>query len=364
VYLKESFTFYDAIRSRKYFEGLSHENKPEIYLKKLRFYARFILVCLLYAKKTFAITLRNELSDCIKTYENLFSQNIAEWKTLIVEFDLFCKFDMIVKITDNSDWMIYKMNHGKEVNGFSDAIIMSNQENQIKFSELSLNMFRVHSSLLKSEKQPKTTLLYRPTIFDLQTTLANATIEFISPNQSILLYISADSNKDHIKMKKQDPIDSTLVLEDLIPFTRKPIFAIFESQYGEMMQPTENKFSQPFVVICSNNPNSILTLFLTSPIQAFYYLNKIFEMDLNTWTKLNTIFETEIEKITESLRIISSTFDYYLNNSIAKNYLLRFVFARVVLEMNGEPLPTIFPEIPKQFYTNEVVTNLINMLKQ
>lgn len=43
----EASSFFTAIRDRKYFAHISKENRPEQAVKKLRYYARFIIVCLL-----------------------------------------------------------------------------------------------------------------------------------------------------------------------------------------------------------------------------------------------------------------------------------------------------------------------------
>lgn len=47
AYLLESSSFFTAIRERKYFAHMSKEDVPEQAVKKLRYYARFIIVCLL-----------------------------------------------------------------------------------------------------------------------------------------------------------------------------------------------------------------------------------------------------------------------------------------------------------------------------
>lgn len=56
-YLNESFAFFSAIRTRDYYSKANKEEKPDLMIKKLRYYARFILVCLLLGK----MKLANEL---------------------------------------------------------------------------------------------------------------------------------------------------------------------------------------------------------------------------------------------------------------------------------------------------------------
>lgn len=50
-YLMEAFVFYEAIRSRQYFKEVLDTKNPMLMVKKLRYYARFVVVCLLLNKK-------------------------------------------------------------------------------------------------------------------------------------------------------------------------------------------------------------------------------------------------------------------------------------------------------------------------
>lgn len=49
-YLNEAFSFYSAIRHRGYYCKASKEERAELMVKKLRYYARFIVVGLLLKK--------------------------------------------------------------------------------------------------------------------------------------------------------------------------------------------------------------------------------------------------------------------------------------------------------------------------
>lgn len=49
-YLNEAFSFYAAIRSRGYYSKAAKEERSDLMVKKLRYYARFIVVCLLLKK--------------------------------------------------------------------------------------------------------------------------------------------------------------------------------------------------------------------------------------------------------------------------------------------------------------------------
>jgi hypothetical protein len=49
-YLNEAFSFYSAIRARGYYSKASKEERADLMVKKLRYFARFIVVCLLLKK--------------------------------------------------------------------------------------------------------------------------------------------------------------------------------------------------------------------------------------------------------------------------------------------------------------------------
>jgi hypothetical protein len=69
-YLNEAFSFYAAIRGRSYYNRHSREersphDRTDLMVKKLRYYARFIVVCLLLKKMKLVRDLVRELSKQI-----------------------------------------------------------------------------------------------------------------------------------------------------------------------------------------------------------------------------------------------------------------------------------------------------------
>lgn len=53
-YLMEAYSFFTAIHERKYFANVTKEEASDQAIKKLRYYARFIIVCLLLNRLTTA----------------------------------------------------------------------------------------------------------------------------------------------------------------------------------------------------------------------------------------------------------------------------------------------------------------------
>lgn len=67
-YLNEAYQFYAAIRGRAYYSRAIKEDRPDLMVKKLRYYARFIVVCLLLKKMKLVRELIVELDKQIQEY--------------------------------------------------------------------------------------------------------------------------------------------------------------------------------------------------------------------------------------------------------------------------------------------------------
>lgn len=67
-YLNEAYQFYAAIRGRAYYSRAIKEDRPDLMVKKLRYYARFIVVCLLLKKMKLVRELIVELDKQVQEY--------------------------------------------------------------------------------------------------------------------------------------------------------------------------------------------------------------------------------------------------------------------------------------------------------
>lgn len=89
-YLNEAFAFYSAIRSRGYYSKATKEERPDLMVKKLRYYARFLVVCLLLKKMKLVHDLVRELAkhidDYVVTYE---PDDSHEWSLVLSEIKSF-----------------------------------------------------------------------------------------------------------------------------------------------------------------------------------------------------------------------------------------------------------------------------------
>lgn len=88
-YLLESFVFYDAIRERHYFKDVLEAKNSALMVKKLRFYARFIVVCLLLNRDDYVKKLMDELIVLVDDYQNTFKPTDSEWGVVLSEITTF-----------------------------------------------------------------------------------------------------------------------------------------------------------------------------------------------------------------------------------------------------------------------------------
>ncbi|XP_069465535.1 protein SCAI isoform X1 [Ambystoma mexicanum] len=244
-YLNEAFSFYSAIRQRSYYSQVNKEDRPELVVKKLRYYARFIVVCLLLNKLDIVKELVKELSDEIEDYTHRFNtEDQVEWNLVLQEVAAFIEADPVMVLNDDNTIVIIAnrliegssplLEQGMIVGQLTlaDALIIGNCNNQVKFSELTVDMFRMLQALerepmnlssqmnkpglqmwlggcpLQSPEQllpvshedptekpakrenPHKYLLYKPTFSQLFTFLA-ASFKELPANSVLLIYLSA-----------------------------------------------------------------------------------------------------------------------------------------------------------------------------
>ncbi|XP_060768879.1 protein SCAI isoform X3 [Neoarius graeffei] len=325
-YLNEAFSFYSAIRQRSYYYQVNKEDRPELVVKKLRYYARFIVVCLLLNKMDLVKVLVKELSEEIEDYTQRFNtEDQLEWNLVLQEVATFVEADPVTILNDDNA-VVVKSNRMQEggvpqlepgmVVGqltLADALIVGNCNSQVKFSELTIDMFRMLQALERepvnlatqttkpgtlvredsctlptsitepSEKptkreNPHKYLLYKPTFSQLYTFLS-ASFKELPANSVLLVYLSATGVFPSGRVEYEGPYDFGGVLTntnrdvvngeavqkrnqaqkemhclhpgDLYPFTRKPLFIIVDSSNSMAYKNFCNLFGQPLVCLLS-----------------------------------------------------------------------------------------------------------------
>ena len=389
-YLDESFTFYNAIEERKYFENLTNEkNLKSIFIKKLRYYLRFIVVCILQKKNKKIISIIESFKENLKKFQEIINEeekmnfelstsylsignekNIQDWKLVIKELENFLKFKNLIQISKEKQLVVFQKDFNFiESNSMSIGIIVGNNDKQIKYSELSLDMYRMLQSLERREKNPKKILLYRPTFSLLFNSISNSFHE-MKKNEILFLYLNSNSNDKSILMRENE----ILSIEDLMPFTRKPLFLIVESKFTNSIIPTKNRFESPLIGLFSNDLNEsidgigMLTWFLSNPIESLCYLFEIENISNDIYEKLDQIlnkFYDEIIILLISLNEeLNPSFKYFLGNSFTRKFLLRFIIYTSFLNiLSKKNLPIIYPELSKEIFKDSIFKSTFQKIK-
>lgn len=476
-YLSESYIFYEAILSREYFkegslQGLNLANK------QLRFLARFLMVCLVLNRREILLQLVNQLKTFVDECKRTFQEtDFKEWKLVVQEIVRFLKADTTfmnirplrysLVLDPHPDSLPHVATSVTKRNlRLRDAILSSYHHNEVKFSELTLDTFRMLQSLewepsgsfyqssdTKTGQNgapgpsrinhsqdifdptlppnPRKAVLYRPSVTHFIAVLAT-TCEELPPDGVLLIYLSAsgrvvqaissssgtgtstDTTENIVRnfqshtiyddATSSSPFSSpchslslssrrigdcksyhTACLQfgscgtgglnciypcDLVPFTRRPLFVVIDSDYsetfkcisgaekGEAVAMLLSPSSSPPVAESSRHPNeSLFTIFLTAPLQAFCLLLGFSgsDIDMEMFNKADKLLSLSLNEWGTTLAT-SDTLDpvwaQVLNDPFLRRLLLRFIFCRAALTLYSltfnkkEFLPECVPSLP------------------
>ncbi|XP_036384079.1 protein SCAI-like [Megalops cyprinoides] len=409
-YLNEAYSFYSAIRQRSYYYQVNKEDRPELVVKKLRYYARFIVVCLLLNKMDLVKVLVKELSEEIEEYTQRFNtEDQLEWNLVLQEVAAFVMADPVVVLNDDNTAVVTsnrlqeggvpQLEQGMVVGQLTlaDALIIGNCNNQVKFSELTIDMFRMLQALEREpvnlatqatkpgtlepserpakRENPHKYLLYKPTFSQLYTFLS-ASFKELPANSVLLVYLSAtgvfptgctdyegpydfggvltNTNRDVVNgetvQKKNQAQKEMHCLHpgDLFPFTRKPLFIIVDSSNSTAYKNFSNLFGQPLVCLLSptvypksmkdqSQRGSLFTLFLYSPLMAFLFICDLCSLRQGLWEKaqefLRKVYRDIGQLVTHSHSIDQAFLQFY-GDEFLRLLLIRFVFCSAVLRLH------------------------------
>ncbi|KZV21806.1 protein SCAI [Dorcoceras hygrometricum] len=151
-YLSESYVFYEAILTREYFKDGLHQD-INLASKQLRFIARFLTVCLVLNRREVVYQLVNQLKmlldECKRTFQET---DFKEWKLVIQEIVKFLKVDTAFMnnrplrysvVLDPQPDSLPIVLEAKRNLKLRDALLCSYHPNEVKFSELTLDTFRM-----------------------------------------------------------------------------------------------------------------------------------------------------------------------------------------------------------------------------
>uniref|UniRef100_A0A8D8SC46 Protein SCAI n=1 Tax=Cacopsylla melanoneura TaxID=428564 RepID=A0A8D8SC46_9HEMI len=159
-YLNEAYAFYLAIRSRAYYSRAAKEDRSDLMVKQLRYYARFIVVCLLLRKMQLVRELVMELDKHIVDYTTTYEpDDQMEWSLVLEEIKSFVKGDCIVNVLhadSNPICLSHRLSplttppveKSTMMNlSLQEVVVIGNSCNQVKFNELSMDMYRIAQTL-------------------------------------------------------------------------------------------------------------------------------------------------------------------------------------------------------------------------
>ncbi|RKP40464.1 protein SCAI, partial [Dimargaris cristalligena] len=322
-YLLESYIFYYAIRERAYFRDITDAKNPALLVKKIRFYARFIVACVLLNDDELALQLLTESQAMIDQYSRKFRPvDSKEWQLVMQEISTFLEAERkVIPRSPTGQLLSVPLRASeppvspKEPPRFhlQEAVLVGGYSSQFKFSELTVDVYRMtqalefepSQSIIMTSNQPSDIfsdppnhgaakevgalrhvnphkhLLFRPTYSNLMQNISQA-FKDTSDQTALLLYLSAPGVKvtkpdaalengfvggiatRSSKSSSDKPGDGSDVAQvsnclhpaDLIPFTRKSMFLIVESTNSVVFKNIPRIFNQPFICLMSPTESS------------------------------------------------------------------------------------------------------------
>ncbi|KAH6560057.1 hypothetical protein BASA50_003204 [Batrachochytrium salamandrivorans] len=454
-YLYESFIFYEAIRDRMYFKDVLEAKNAPLMIKKLRYYARFAVVCLLLNRTEMVKNLTDEVGVLIEDYTSTFNPSDSdEWNVVLLELSMFMEVERRLAPVDMEGNILHFPNRIQNQNTLKfdkdgapklklqEAILVGNYANQIKFSELTLDMYRVLQSLerepnsLPNQVRPavpqgdpmtstesregaddvdKSTatrrtnphkyLLYRPTFAQLSLYIATA-FKDLSENSAMFIYLSADGAKrtsqtesyaggvstavNYNRKPALDKIDPdqhtlthTLHPHDLVPYTRKPMFVIVDSNNSVAFKNFPKVFNQPLVCLMSpteypasikdtSHIGGLFTLFLHAPVKGFTFVCDQSQLSTDIWSQCVVHSDATEKLITELIEKdtnIDKSYKRFTQDDFLRNFVVRYILCYLILEhhvafKDAKHLPSVYPTIPQSIMTApELIVKIHELVK-
>lgn len=457
-FLNESLTYYQEIKKHNYYKEDLSLQRSFILQRTLRFHARFLLICLLTDKLKIG---ENVLSDFALTSAQLATEKLvqpnfqnhqllAEEMKYIVMNIVNCivrsregrmSYSGLVRINPQIVFSTRNRNNGafgghvsrdnhssSTTKGLKlhSAILVDNKPNSYSFSELSISLLRMMHSLeynyqqITPEQQnewknPRKYLLRNITIPKLLNYVSNNFYEMPS-NNYILLYLSSTVHDDTLAnynstnglfMSSSGNGQHILHPEDILPFLRKPMMLIIDSdKQNSFIQLTQKTFDVPvmtlfapigswqlhqcplphdsiytkiqgkYLQVFGNKKDSIFNLFLNDSLGALCRMTNVDQISSDTRDECNNVINAFFAKLADEIfgcAKCSQTLMMFMGDDFARVLILRFIFCRLVLINLKLPadvedfdvlLPSSNPQIPAEIYESDACKNVVKDLCQ
>ncbi|KAM6567988.1 hypothetical protein CsatA_027116 [Cannabis sativa] len=371
-YLHEAFIFYDAILTRDYFNFHSHSNASphdiSLASKHLRFISRFLMVCLLLNRREMVQQLLNQLrlllDECKRTFKET---DFKEWKLVLQELVRFLKYDtnfMNIRplrysvVLDTFSDSLSPHNCSRNLR-LRDAVLASYHHNEVKFSEVTLDTFRMlqclewepcgsfyQSNLTKNghngpsaapkdildptlPPNPRKAVLYRPSITHFLAVVATI-CEELPPDGILLIYLSASGARytdttspsplgsvlERLDPSSEQPEECSSALNsgclhfgtrgngginciypsDLVPFTRRPLFLVIDGDSNEAFEAINGAAKGEMAAILLSPRSSYHCTSTGSPLHSTGSLFTVFlTAPLQAFCLLLCISDSDVE---------------------------------------------------------------------
>ncbi|KAJ1926478.1 hypothetical protein IWQ60_003753 [Tieghemiomyces parasiticus] len=158
-YLLESYTFYFAIRDRAYFRDIPETKNSALFIKKIRFYARFIVACVLLSDDDMAWRLLEESQALLDHYFRTCKPvDSKEWQLVMQEISTFLEAERRViprglgsqqrlpVARRTCEHAIPSVDSAGRFH-LQEVVVVGGYPTQFKFSELTVDMYRMIMSL-------------------------------------------------------------------------------------------------------------------------------------------------------------------------------------------------------------------------
>jgi len=397
LYLKEAYVFYEAIRSRGYFQDVIAEQSVALVVKKLRYFARFCLVCLLLDRRVKAEELMEELTHNCDEYAQTFNEpDAVEWTGVTDELRMFLAATHVVRVVGVSELQQLPL---YDPAGLTDAsptslklevaVLVGAGSSQIKFSEMPLEVFRVTTAIEASNSAdqsasrcPTKHLHFSPSFDRLFVTVSSVVKELPDESSAVLLYIGADAYEANGRKGlmlgdggQAAGAAGAFFPEDVTPFTRRPLFLVLDSPGPTGFQDCKSLFGQPLVVLMApaETPmevpstqaiGSLFNLFLTHPLHALCAACNIEELESEVYaaaeSSLSALFGSIFEELSSS-EAVDPSIKSMMGDTVLCNLLFRYVFFSVVAQCHvhfrEKPscCPAISPALPEEIVSSEAL---------
>ncbi|CAI0385134.1 unnamed protein product [Linum tenue] len=411
-YLTESYVFYDAILTREYFkEGLLQD--LNLANKQLRFLARFLMVCLVLNRRDVVHQLVNQLKvlvdECRRTYQVKFSELTLDTFRMLqcLEWEPSGAFYKThnPKLGQNGVPGPSRVNYAQDI---SDPTLPPNPRKVVLYRPSMTHLLAVLGTLCEELNPDGVLLIYLSASGRIGNTISSTTESRASINSVGSLGKSLQSHgidSDAASVSSSDCLNNNasptsrrskkdclnfgthtnggqnnVYPSDLIPFTRRPLFIIVDSDGsdafkaingGEKGEPAA-VFLSPSSSILSTSTDtsrresgSLFTIFLTAPLQGFCLLLGLSgpDIEMDTFNRAEKLLSSSLNDWGASL-VMSEPLDpvwaQVLGDPFLRRLVLRFLFCRAALTLYGtsfgkkELHPECLPSLPPAFLPTAV----------